>query len=103
MLTSEVLSSSWQVVLGEGASLSYRAWLFMASLKETIKQFPDDSDYQLHEPRLPQKSLEIADQLLTLVVLPTFLLLDHGLAPVWCPVGTPCDTRSGETSAFALR
>lgn len=72
--------------------VSYRVLLTICLSEETVKQSPDDSDHQSHEPRLPQEPLEIAHQLLTLVVFPTFLLLDHGLAPVWChmaPLATP--------------
>jgi hypothetical protein len=48
--------------------------------KETIEQFPDDSNHQPHEPRFPQESLEVTNQPLTLVVLPINLLLVHDLA-----------------------
>jgi hypothetical protein len=57
-----------------------------------IHQLPDHPNYQTHEPRLPQKTLEVTDQLLTLVVLPTVLLATHGLVSVWCeiaPLATP--------------
>lgn len=63
--------------------------------KETIEQFPDDSDYQPHEPRLPQESLEVTDQPLTLVVLPINLLLVHDLVSVCCTC-SPCYTRDGK-------
>jgi hypothetical protein len=58
--------------------------------KVAIHQLPDDANHQTHEPRFPQKFLEVPNQLLTPVVFPTFAT--HGLASVWCgiaPLATP--------------
>jgi hypothetical protein len=60
--------------------------------EKPIHQFPDNTNYQTHEPRPSQKTLEKSDQLLTLIVLPTCVLLNHGLVSVWCeiaPLATP--------------
>lgn len=71
-----------------------------ASVGVVIDDLPYNRDDELEEPPLTHKALEVGQQPLTLVVFPT--VLAHGLASGVVPHGTPCNSRSGETSALTL-
>lgn len=65
-----------------------------------INDLPYNRDDKPEKPPLTQKALEMEQQRLTFVVFPTGFA--HGLAPGVVPDGTPCNSRSGETSALTL-
>jgi hypothetical protein len=65
-----------------------------------VDDLPHNRDEKPEKPPLTQKALEMGLQPLTFVVFPTGFA--HGLAPGVVPDGTPCNSRSGETSALTL-